>query len=232
MKKLIVFITVLTALQFVKADTLAKWTFDASPPGGNFAPGVWLTNVTAETGSGTASARHSGFTGYAGVLESGNGSAGSFAATNGWAVGDFYQFAVSTAGYQDVQISFDQAGSLTGPKFFSLEYSTDGNSFTQFGSDYAVKLGNWRTSAVSTTNSYNFDLSSVAAINGQSTVYFRLVDDSTTSIVGGTVTGFEDDRVDNFLISAQVVPEPSITALALAGGAWAALVIKRKRRLS
>jgi hypothetical protein len=229
MKMLIASVALLTVLQFAKADTLAKWTFETSQPGGNQAASVWVTNLTAEIGAGTASGFHVGPAGYVGFLGNGNGSFFAFGATNGWAVGDFFQFAVSTTGYQNILISYDQAGTTRGPRNFFLEYSMDGNTFTKFGSDYAVGLGNWSSTVASTTNSFSFNLSSVAAINNQSTVYFRLVDDSTVAIGGGTVSGYEDDRIDNFLVSAQPVPEPSAMALALLGGAFSMFVLKRKR---
>jgi hypothetical protein len=143
-------------------------------------------------------------------------------------VGDFFQFAVSTTGYQNVQISYDQVGNSMGPGTFYLAYSTDGSTFTKFGSDYAVAAGNWSYTTPTSANSFSFNLNSISAINGQSIVYFRVVDDSTVSIGGGTVYGFEDDRIDNFLVSAQPVPEPSLMALAVLVGTLGAFVFKRK----
>ena len=115
-----------------------------------------------------------------------------------------------------------------GPGTFYLAYSTDGSTFTKFGSDYAVAAGNWSYTTPTSANSFSFNLNSISAINGQSIVYFRVVDDSTVSIGGGTVYGFEDDRIDNFLVSAQPVPEPSLMALAVLVGTLGAFVFKRK----
>jgi hypothetical protein len=114
-----------------------------------------LTNVTAEIGSGTASTWHSGFEAYSSFP--GNGSRAAFGATNSWAVGDLYQFAVSTLGYQNLTITYDQAGNLHGPGTFYLAYSTDGNTFTKIGTDYSVGLGSWTFNTVSTTNSFSFN---------------------------------------------------------------------------
>ena len=229
MKKLaILFATLLqlTTLQLANAAILTEWTFDTSQPGGFRSAGTWFTNIAAEVGSGTASAWHIGAANYSPFP--GNGSYCSFGLTNGWAVGDFFQYATSSAGYQNIAISYDQAGSLSGPSTFFLEYSTNGSTFTKFESDYKVSVGHWTSSSARTTNSFSFDLSSVAAINDKSTVYFRIVDDSTVAIGGGTVTGYEDDRIDNFLVSAQLVPEPSMMALAVLGSAFCAYVLKRK----
>ena len=230
MKKLIglfATLTVFVTLQLAKADTIAEWTFETTYPGYWLDAGVWFTNIPADIGWGTASALHSQATGY--VVNSGNGSTHSMGVTNSWEVGDFFQFAVSTAEYQNITISYDQAGSLTGPRMFFFEYSIDGSTFAKFGSDYRVNVGQWTYSSTSTTNSFSFDLSSVTSINDQTTVYFRIVDDSTIAIGGGTVRGYMDDRIDNFLVSAQPVPEPSTMALTVIGGAFGALISQRKR---
>ena len=104
-----------------------------------------------------------------------------------------------------------RAARLKGPGTFFLEYSIDGNAFTKFGNDYSVKTGNWTPVAGSTTNSYSFDLSAISSLNNQSTVYFRIVDDSALAIDGTTITSnaYSDDRLDNMVISATTIPEPS-----------------------
>lgn len=227
MKMFIVLSGLIVALQFAKADTIAKWTFETSNPGGYRAAGAWMTNITAEIGAGTASGLHHSGPAVYGV-GSGNGSLFSFGASNSWAVGDFSQFAVSTTGYQNLQISYDQVSSSTGPGTFFLAYSTDGNTFTQIGSDYAVTAGSWSYNTPTSANSFNFDLSSITAINDQLIVYFRVVDDSTVASGGGAVKAVGNDRLDNFLVSAQSVPEPSVMVLTLLGGIFAASVLNRK----
>jgi hypothetical protein len=215
-------------IQIARADTLAKWTFETSKPYGFMMPGSWYTNVAAEIGSGTGSAWHSDFEIYASYP--GNGSSAAFGMTNSWNVGDFYQFAASTVGYQNITISFDQTGNYVGPGIFYLAYSTDGNNFTRFGSDYSVKLGAWNYSTVNTNNSYSFNLGAVTAMNNQSLVYFRIIDDSTQSIGGGTAVPGGDNRIDNFLISAQVVPEPTTIQLGLLSGVLGIFRLFRKRQ--
>jgi hypothetical protein len=230
MKKLIILLGVFTVLQLLRADTIAKWTFETSKPGAFKSAGNWFTNITAEVGVGTASALHGSSTIYSSTP--GNGSFASFGATNGWSVGDFYQFVVNTVGFNNISISFDQTGTATGPSIFFLEYSNDGNTFTKFGSDYTLKLGNWNSSTANITNSFNFDLSSISSIINQSTVYFRIVDDSTVAINGGVVSGYQDDRVDNVLISAQPVPEPASMALLVSGIACCVFIIRRKQSVN
>jgi hypothetical protein len=56
-----------------------------------------------------------------------------------------------------------------------------------------------------------------------------LFDESAVSANGGTVGTGGTDRVDNFVVSASPVPEPSSLALGLIGGfAW--LVALRRKR--
>ena len=217
----------LAILPLASANTLAKWTFETSRPYGFRSPGTWFTNVVAEIGSGTASAFHSGVGLYS--AGPGNGSSSAFGVTNSWTVGDFFQFAVSTTGHQGISLSYDQAGTAHGPGTFFLAYSTDGSSFTQFGSNYQVLLGNWSPFTPSTANTFVFDLSSLTSLNNQPIVYFRIVDASSVAIDGGTVNGYEDDRIDNFVISAQLVPEPGTTVLAVLGGVCSLLLSARKR---
>jgi hypothetical protein len=80
---------------------------------------------------------------------------------------------------------------------------------------------------------FGFNLSSILGVNNQAEVYFRVIDDSTTAINGSPYVPGGDDRIDNFMISAQVVPEPAtltLSGMAVVGGvllqAW-----RRKRPL-
>jgi hypothetical protein len=212
------------ALQPLKADILGDWTFETSQPAtaGPFSP---------EIGSGSASGFHVGAAVYSSPV--GNGSAHSFSSTV-WAVGDYYQFEVSTLGYSDVTIAFDQASSNTGPGGYDLTYSTDGSSFTYFTS-YTV-LANaspntpWTSATYNSAYTFNFSLTAVSALNNQSTVFLRLVDNSTVSASGGTVGTTGTDRVDNFVVSATLIPEPTATALAMLGGLTCWVVLRRLRK--
>ena len=169
-----------------------------------------------EIGSGSASGFHAGAAVYS--SPSGNGSFHSFSSTL-WAVRDYYQFEVNTLNHAGVTLSFDQTSSNTGPGGYNLAYSTDGVNFTGFAS-YTV-LANaspnipWNTTTYNNAYTFNYDLSAISALNNQSTVFFRLVDDSTVSASGGTVGTAGTDRVDNFVVSAALVPEPATTALCI-----------------
>jgi DNA/RNA endonuclease G (NUC1)/PKD repeat protein len=175
-------------------------------------------NIAADVGSGIATGVHaSASTAWTAAV--GDGSANSWNA-NHWAVGDYFQFQVSTLGIAGVQLGWDQTSSATGPRDFVLKYSTNGTTFTQFGGTFTI-LSNatvggrvsWQSTTYDPAYHSSVDLSSVTALNNQSTVYFRLVDNSTTSVSGGTVGSTGTDRVDNFLVS-----RVSVTPIQISGG--------------
>jgi hypothetical protein len=192
------------------ATTIANWTFESlSSTFPNYVPGagVSTTNFYAEAGPqaniAAITGMHSGFGTPTYSSPAGNGSSRSLSA-NGWTnnPGDYYQILVSTIGFININLSFCQYSSGTGPRDFKVMYSTDGSTFTQFAT---YTSGN----AVWVTNT--FDLSSITALANVSAVYIRLVDNSTnaangTGIVGSTGTS----RIDNVLVSGTVPGAPSI----------------------
>ena len=176
--------------------TISQWTFELSAP-------TTAGPISPETGSGEATAV--GTAGYSNPV--GNGSAESWSAIS-WSVGDYWQFRVSASGYENIELSWDQTGSGSGPRDFDLKYSTDGTTFSVFAS-YTVRNNAspaWVSTTSSSLYSYTCDLSSIAALNNAVAVYFRLVDASTTSANGGTVGSSGTDRVDNFTVSGTVIP--------------------------
>lgn len=220
------------ALAFVstgaQAAIIATWTFESSIPAtaGPFAP---------EVGAGQALGFHaSTSTIYSNPV--GNGSAESFSSDR-WAVGDYYQFSVSTTGFTGVQLSWDQTSSNTGPRDFKLAYSTNGTTFTDFIS-YAV-LANaapntvWNGTTANSLYTFANNLSSITALDNQSSIFFRLINTSTVSANGGVVATTGTDRVDNFSITATPaapVPLPPSVWMMGAGLAAIAGVVRRRRK--
>lgn len=203
------------------AATIADWTFETTQPttAGSFTP---------EVGSGSALGHHVATSTYSSPV--GNGSAHSFSST-AWAAGDYYQFQVSTTGLSGITLSWDQTSSNTGPKDFTLQYSTNGTTFTTLSS-YSV-LANatpntpWSSGTSSSAYTFTQDLIADTALNNQATLYFRLVDADTVAAGGGTVGSGGTDRVDNVTVSA--VPLPG--ALWLLGSGLLTLATQRRRRV-
>jgi hypothetical protein len=201
------------------AATLAQWDFEASAISASntatFGP------IAASTGSGNASGAHaSAGTDWSTVT--GAKSVRSFNSNN-WAIGDYYQFQTSSTGFQDVQLSFYQTGSDTGPKDFKLQYSTDGSLFNDFGAPYAVSNSGtaWSTSmsqAAADFYKFTFDLSAVAAVENAPAIYFRLTNTSTNSLDGGTVGTAGSSHVDLFTITADAIPGAVPLPVASIGG--------------
>ncbi len=204
----------------LNAIPIAQWTFETSAP-------TTAGPHVAESGTqaGVAAASSVGL----GTISSpaGNGSAHSFSG-NGWNIGDYFQFHISTIGFDNITISWDQTGSSTGPRDFILQYSTDGSSFNSIGSAYQVLLTDWVSGSFHTGFTFAPSLTAIASsIANQPDLYFRIVDNSTTAIGGGAVQTSGTDRIDNFTVNGTSVPESSpgfigwvVIVLLLAVGSW------------
>ncbi|MEI9863522.1 MAG: hypothetical protein WDN00_03000 [Limisphaerales bacterium] len=78
-----------------------------------------------------------------------------------WTVGDYYQFSLSTVGYSGITLSYDQAGSNTGPGRFSLQYSTDGTSFTTVGGQNTILASTFTGTTNNAAFNFSYDLSTI-----------------------------------------------------------------------
>jgi hypothetical protein len=207
-------------IQSAQAATsiIAQWTFESPNTPGIATAAVYPNPIAPSTGAGNAGGVHtSASTAWSAPV--GNGSASSFSSNN-WSVGNYYQFSTSTAGFTGISVSWDQTGSGTGPRDFKLAYSTDGTNFIDF---YSYSLPSpavsWSSSSTSLATKFSSDLSSVTALDNQPNIYFRLVDNSTTSITGATVASGGTGRVDNFTVRGTGDPAPFVAATVPANGA-------------
>ncbi|MBX3421074.1 MAG: PEP-CTERM sorting domain-containing protein [Pirellulaceae bacterium] len=202
--------------------TIANWTFETSAPttaGPHVAEGGLQAGVAPAIGFHT-----SGSTVYSTPV--GNGSARSFSSNTWTTIGDYYRFQVDLTGYQNAVVSWDQTRSGTGPAAFELQYSTNGTTFTTLNS-YTV-LANTAPPAPGVWNGttaysyYSFGpISLTSAVDNEATVYVRMRS-TVTAATAGT------NRVDNILIQAEQIPEPS--TLSMLGLAVTAVSMIRSRR--
>jgi hypothetical protein len=101
---------------------------------------------------------------------------------------NYFQFQLSgVSNYTNYMLFFQAQRSGTGPVNADVQYSLDGITFTTF---QTVNPGNGVFAA------FNIDLSSIGAIEGQNTVYFRIVGTGGTGAAGTF-------RIDNFQVRAQ-----------------------------
>ena len=212
--------------------TLAKWTFESATISST---GSMSASFSPEDGTQTSSASAVGVHSSASTVyssPSGNGSAKSFSANN-WTVGDYYQFKLNTLGYGSLKVGVDCNSSGTGPAEFTLAYSTDGTTFTDF-TNYNVPRTNsvnitWSNSVVNTNSTLSFNLSSIPSLSNQSNVVVRLKQRSTVSLANGVVASTGTSRVDNvtFLASLLGGGPPVVTSTnATSGNAYEAFTFQ------
>ncbi len=210
---------------------IVGWTFETSlsSEGANFASGSTVGPYSAEVGAGSATARHSNSaTSWSAIA--GNGSAKALSA-NAWNVGDYFQFEFDATGLNELELSFDQLSSTNGPAYFVLQLSTDGTNFSNFGSQYMLYPQIAWNPLMESTN-FRHTVNIGAALANAPTAYFRVVDNSTTSIgfmTPGTVSDIGTSRIDNVFVTS--VPEPSSAALGLIGAGIAGMAGARRTSL-
>ncbi|MEO8597776.1 MAG: hypothetical protein ABI759_30930, partial [Candidatus Solibacter sp.] len=144
-----------------QASTILQWTFDGATNPADLSNSAASPNVSASTGTGTASGLHaSALTDW--TTPVGNGTTDAFSSTN-WGGGDYYQFTFSTAGFINLSFAFDQTSSATGPKNFKVQTSTGSGYSDLGGGAYAVLLNGtpnpaWTSGTVQPAYHYSFAL--------------------------------------------------------------------------
>jgi hypothetical protein len=196
------------------AVNLANWTFETSSPSNS---GPYVPEAGIQTATAQARCVHASTSTSYGSYQ-GNGSGKSFWANN-WAVGDYFEFRISTVGISGIQLSFDQTSSGGGPRDFKISYSINGGASFSDLRTYAVPTNSgaaivWYPTPVNPASSLSFDLSSFGALNNQASVILRLVCASNTSLSGGSLSSTGSSRVDNVLLfSSSADTTPPIISL-------------------
>lgn len=220
--------------------TVAEWNFNGASssavPGGGSSP-------TASTGTGTAS-----LLGTTGSFASGNNGGGSSdptvgQATNfGWQTTGYaaqgagsgtrgVQFSVSTDGYENVVVEWDQRHSNTASRFVQFQYSLDGVSFLTEG---LANAGIFEASNGGDLfyNNRSIDLGGIAGVADNASFAFRVVAvfaPSTSayqaSSTGSSYASTGTLRFDMVSVFGNVVPTPAAMTLLVAAG----LVARRRR---
>lgn len=145
------------------------------------------------------------------------GGIGSVTSNTGWV-----QFAINMSGLQDLEVSFATRGTSTGHRTGQLSWSTDGSSFTNFGSA-------WDGGSSSSFFLVQRDLSGISALNDAASVFVRLTLSDATGTSG-------NNRIDNvqFNASPLVIPLPPAAwaGLSTMAGVVGFVAIRRRRHLA
>ncbi len=111
-------------------------------------------------------------------------------------------------------VNFTSTSSNTGPRDFKIQYATAaGGPYTDTDVTYINQPSAGTISWSSSANFYHpghdkwVDLTSISALDDQASLFFRFVDNSTTSANGGTVATGGTSRIDNVTFLADYVPQ-------------------------
>lgn len=142
------------------------------------------------------------------------------------------QFAVSTLGYFNVVVSWDQRHSNTVSRYFQFQYSTDGNTFSSTGlAGDGIFMA---TSGDTWFNNRTVDLTGITGVDNNANFAFRVVavfePGGSTYLASnptGTYATTGTGRFDMVTVQGTEVPEPATLA---AIGVGIAGVISRRRK--
>ena len=196
------------AFSAANADTVAYWNFNslttATNNGTSYTPtsGAGALNLTGWTTAGTA-----GITAFAGTTINAlnsdvagqslalQGGAGSGTTNNGKSL----VLNFSLTGFQNPVLNFATQKTGTGFNSNQVAYSTDGTTYTNFGSPYTPPAS---------FASQSIDFSSVSALNGAVSVFIKITFNGATATSG-------NNRIDNLLVTATPGAAPAATQVRL-----------------
>jgi hypothetical protein len=216
-------------------DIITQWTFQDADDVGTDSPSI---------GSGTigtiGGASQSGFT-------SGFGSSDPFQSGKAYQTGSYpaqgtasgtagIEVNVSTSGYRDIVVSFDQRPSNTASRWHQFEYTMNGATWTaldplEFAAEGQSKFYNGLT----------YDLSSVSEVDDNASFAFRVVsvfsplafdDFGPNEAYQGVASPYSSNgtwRFDMVTVSGVEVPEPSSVVLFVSALLMGACVVARRR---
>ena len=160
--------------------TITQWNFNSNPADASTSTGSTIPSI----GAGTLTT----IGGVAATFSSGSNSGGSsdpaltdntgLGLSNSWPAQGTnnktagIQFAVSTVGHTGIMINFDLRHSNTGPKHFTVQYTTDVNATTPVWVDF---IEDSATIGDVFVNNRSYNLSSITALNNNANAGFRIV---------------------------------------------------------
>jgi len=229
-------VAIAVAMAPAHAAVITQWNFNSSPADSNTATGTVLPSVGVGTiaaiggvtstfasgainqgSSDPATSDNSGFqtTTYA-AQGTGNKTRG-------------IEVRLSTVGFHDITVSWDQRHSNTSARHVQFQYSTDGTSFTDFGSLFAGTAGDtW-------FNGRSVNLSSILGVNDNASFALRIVaafaSGGSNYVASSPTASYSSAgtwRFDMVTVSGTPVPVPAAVWLLGSAVAGMAGVARRK----
>jgi hypothetical protein len=204
------------------AGIIASWGFESLTINGGSDPGT----ISPDVGTGLLFKSQLDPGVYA--TPDGNGSAKSFSSSR-WSGtssgGDTWEVRTSTAGQSNIQLQFDLARSAGGPPTFKVQYSSTGfgGPFIDLpGGVFSVPESQFSPTTANLNNRFQFDLSSITALNNNPNAVFLIKSTSSGQSNSDTAT------IDNVIVGNNLpaIPEPATLGVLAAGS----LVMLRRRK--
>ena len=221
-----------------QAVVVTQWNFNSKPADTSTSSGL----TTPSIGSGTASLVGGTTATFASGDASGGSSDPATVDDSAWNTTTYAaqstgnktrgaQFAISTAGFKDVVVSYDLRHSNTSSRYEQFQYSLNGVNFVDFASFDGNAGDTW-------FNARTVDLSALAGVNNNANFAFRVVEtfapstgayaaSNSTSAYGTTGTW----RFDMVTLNAAPIPEAETYAMMLAGLGLVGFMAARRRKV-
>ena len=159
------------------SSVIARWNFNDT---NNYSsPAIAVGTGTASLYGGTVATNFAGSSNDTNAVNWG-WSINGYASPGGVNKSTGIQFALSTANFENIRISFDERATSTASKYFRVQYTTNGTTYVD-----AMALTNTLTSTFVT---FSNSLSSAAGVRNNPNFAFRIVAEYQSTAQGGTGT--------------------------------------------
>jgi hypothetical protein len=190
LKLLLVACFVIAAFPAAKADIIAQWNFNSVPADGHPNTGTTAPSV----GTGTALSIGGVTPGFSDGCTNDPASSSD---DSGWAISDYparetgnktagVQFSLSTVGYSNIVVRWDQRVSSTASKYHRFQYSTNGTTFYDYSLPVIMQAA---PSSQSYYEAQTNNLGAIAGVANNPNFAFQIVSEFEDSAIG---TGMND----------------------------------------
>ena len=171
---------VLQSVAYLNAQVnITQWNFNSNPADASTSTG----STSPSTGSGTITVIGGTTASFASGTSNGGSSDPATTDNTGYGLTNFpatssadktsgYQLAVSTAGFQNIQVVFDLRHSNTSSRFFTVQYTTNVTASTPTWIDFATDS---TTAGDLWNNSRTYNMTSISSLNNNANAAFRIV---------------------------------------------------------